>query len=389
MRVALISRGIFPLHGYGGLERHVAGLFKYLRRAGCDVSLYTTPPKDSHETPDGIRYVTYRLVPWPRRKGFVLLDRETNYLAWSLRAAKRVLADPRPDVVQADGAAAFGYAFTRDENAPPLVLHPHGMEEFKAPPLKRTAYLPLRSATRLAARRAERVLAPDVSMRTEVMRLLGIGPDRVAVLPNAIDLEEVARWRGGFRDLSRFGIAPDDRVLLSVGRLELNKGFAVLARALAELPREWKWVLVGEGPERDKLERTIAELGLRQHVTLTGSIPDEDLSALYDRATLFVHPTLYEGSSMVTLEAMAHGKPVIASRVGGIPDKVLDGRSGLLVPPGDASALASAIREAARSSTNLAAWGAEAERLAREKFDWATRVKDVLALYDEIGKSAR
>ena len=87
---------------------------------------------------------------------------------------------------------------------------------------------------------------------------------------------------------------------------------------------------------------------------------------------------------MVTLEAMAHRKPVVATRVGGIPDKVVDGATGILVPPADVEALASAIEVAMTMPVELANWGREGRRLAEKLFSWKTRIDDLVALYEEI-----
>ena len=380
MRVALLSRAVFPLHGYGGLERHVAALEKYLRREGCDVSLYTTPLADGTEERAGTTFVPYRVLPWPNGSGFVVLDRDTNYLAWSWRAARRLLTSERPDVVQADGGAGFGYAALAPKGAAPLILHPHGMEEFKAPPLKRAAYLPLRSAVRFAAKRAARVLAPDAAMKEDVERYLGVESERLEVLPNALDLEEIDR------KVAPIDVDAKGPVLLSVGRLEANKGFVTLVRALGKVPDDFLWILAGEGPERAKIEGEIARAGLGAKARLLGRVSDDALHALYERAELFVHPTLYEGSSMVTLEAMAHRKPVVATRTGGIPDKVVSGESGLLVPPGDADALASAVREALSSKERLVRWGAKGRAIVEERFSWSRRVKDLVRLYESLKK---
>lgn len=383
MRVALISRAVLPFHGYGGLERHVAALFKYLERAGCDVSLFTSPPAESIEVPDGVRIVPYRGVPWPRKRGFVILDRDTNYLAWSLRAGK-VVRGGSYDVVQADGGAGFGYAFAADETSAPLVLHPHGMEEFKAPSLKRTAYLPLRSATRFAARRAAAVLAPDASMKNEVIRYLRVDGAKVVVQPNAVDLEALdATPKAG---MDRFGLAGKAPILLTVGRLEANKGFDVMARALSELhDLPYLWVIVGSGPKRAAIEREVEQAGLRARTVFAGAVAEEELAALFDRATVFVHPTLYEGSSMVTLEAMAHRKPVVASSVGGIPDKVVDRESGRLVPPGNVEALTGALRETLKSDgAKLDAWGARGRAIVEARFDWRKRAGELVAFYETL-----
>jgi glycosyltransferase involved in cell wall biosynthesis len=386
MRVALLSRAVFPLHGYGGLERHVAALEKYLRLEGVDVTLYTVPPPSGSNDREGTVFVPYRVVPWPAAKGFVVLDRDTNYLAWSVRAGRRAL-EARHDVVQADAGAGFGYALFASEQAPPLVLHPHGMEEFKAPGLKRALYLPLRSAIRYAAKGAARVIAPDDSMRDEVRRHLSVDDDRIALVPNAIDLTELDRGFGE-ADLERLGVAPSQRVLLSVGRLEASKGFTYLVRALsildARLPKDMVCVLVGRGPEGDALEKEIESRGLWSRVRFAGAVSDAELSALYERCEVVVHPTLYEGSSMVTLEAMAHRKPVVATSVGGIPDKVFHRENGLLVPPGDTDALATAVLEAIESPHRLRDWGLRGREIVESRFTWAARVKELVTLYETI-----
>jgi glycosyltransferase involved in cell wall biosynthesis len=320
------------------------------------------------------------MIPWPRRRGFAILDRDTNYLAWSLRAARRLLSHHRPDIVQADGGAGFGYSLLAGAKSPPLILHPHGMEEFHAPPAKRTLYFPLRSATRFAARRAARVLAPDSSMKNDVLSNLGVDESKVALVPNAIDLSEVDRAVPP-ADLR---IPGEKSVLLSVGRLESNKGFSVLVRALSRVPKDFLWVLVGEGPERGRLEAEIEREGLRPHARLLGRVTDDELHALYERCDLFIHPTLYEGSSMVTLEAMAHRKAVVATRVGGIPDKIVDGENGLLVPPGEADALARAVVEALSRGDRLSSWGARSRALVETRFSWSLRVRELMGLYEEV-----
>ena len=389
MKVALLSRAVFPLHGYGGLERHVGSLKRHLERAGCELRVFTSPPRHALSEPRDETYVfvPYRTLPWPRRQGFVVADRNTNYLIWSLRAARELLSTFEPDIVQADAGAGFGYAWLSKEDSPPLVLHPHGMEEFKTTPLKRAAYLPLRSATRYAARRAVRVIAPDSSMVDDVEEHLGDISEKVIVVPNAIDIEEIDRQPESV-NLGELGIEDAHTLLLSVGRLEDNKGFVDLVNALAdvvdEMPTKWRWVLIGDGPARSKIDNAVRARGIGNHTLLTGATSEAVLHALYERADLFVHPTLYEGSSMVTLEAMAHRTPVIATRVGGIPDKVVDGISGLLVTPGDVEALGRSIAAAVSDRDMLNEWGVEGRRIAEEAFSWTQRTAEILALYESV-----
>lgn len=392
MKIAVLSRVAHPLHGFGGLERHAGSLVRYLAKEGAEVTLYTSPPERDGEKLDRIHVepVSYRVFPWPRRAGFVVADRNTNYLVWNIRAAKR-LGGKRVDIVHAEAGAGFGYALQRSSQQAPLVLQAQGMEEFKAHWIKRNAYLPLRVATRFAARRAAKVIVPDRVMEEEVRHFLSVPPQRIAILPLAIDLDWIDApvsdsTRNGI--LERLKVSPRQTVILSVGRLESNKGFSVLAKALArvrdELPQPWLWVLVGKGPLELHLRKVVRGVSLSERACFAGWVTDPELAVLYRRANVFAHPTLYEGSSLVTLEAMAHRKAVVATRVGGIPDKVEQGKSGFLVPPNDEEALAQALNHALSLGSGLERLGAEGRRRVEIEFNWARRARGLLDLYREI-----
>jgi glycosyltransferase involved in cell wall biosynthesis len=117
---------------------------------------------------------------------------------------------------------------------------------------------------------------------------------------------------------------------------------------------------------------------------LTGRLPDRDLHAWYEAADLFVHPTLYEGSSLVTLEAMAHRRAVVASAAGGLPDKVTPGLTGWLVPPGNPSALAAAISGALGDDARLREMGLEGRTIVERGFSWDAAGAATLRLYDDL-----
>jgi len=393
VKVTVLSRVAHPLHGYGGLERHVGALVRYLGRES-EVTLVTTPPQREAKELDAVHIesVPYRHIPWPKRPGFVVADRNSNYLIWNLRAGRKVLEQPA-DIVHVEAGAGFGYAWLRSSRDAPFILQAQGLEEFKAHPLKRAAYLPLRMATRYASRRAARIIVPDHAMEEEVREILSVAPERCVVVPLAIDLERVERSVPDEtrRKLDeRFGLE-NELTILSVGRLEPYKGFSYLTEALAraknEMPKSWRWILVGSGPQEADLRRKARELGLTDQTFFAGQVSDIELAALYERADLFVHPTLFEGSSLVTLEAMAHAKPVVATAVGGIPDKVVEGKSGFLVPPGDADGLARAIIRALSLGSNLPRLGVEGRKIVETKFNWSQRAGRLLELYREVASS--
>jgi glycosyltransferase involved in cell wall biosynthesis len=214
-------------------------------------------------------------------------------------------------------------------------------------------------------------------------------------IPNGIDLSVIDRAAGpaeGRLMRERHGIGPGETVLLSVGRIEHNKGFDLLARALGRIAdaagplarHGWHWIVAGAGPYRRDLERAIDDAGIGSHTKLVGRVTDDDLHAWYEASTIFVHPTRYEGSSLVTLEAMAHRKPIVATRAGGLPDKVRPSVNGWLVEPDDPAALADAIAEAAGDPIRLAAMGQESRRIVDTTFAWKILIVQYLELYDEI-----
>jgi glycogen synthase len=350
-----------------------------------------------------IRFVPYRTFPFAGRRGTTILDRSTAYPLFGERAGRAAWEMARRgavDLVHGFGASVLGFARRRPQGTVPLVLNPQGLEEFGASDpsrarIKRAAYLPLRWAVLACARNADAVIATDRSLTPVVRTHLNVPADRVCVIPNALDLRTIdglATRADGASMRLRCGIAEGDAVLLSVGRLEENKGFHDLVAALAVLRDRggrvaggrWRWVLVGDGPFRGRLESAISGPGLRDRVILTGRLPDADLHAWYEAADLFVHPTRYEGSSLVTLEAMAHRRAVVATTAGGLPDKVRQGVNGWLVSPGDPSALSAALSGALGRLDLLPAMGLAGRAIVEREFSWESAARQTIALYERL-----
>ena len=258
-------------------------------------------------------------------------------------------------------------------------------------------YRPLQAAVRACARAADRIIATDHVLVPSVLRHLRVADDRVRVVPNAIDLEVC----DGRVDVSanqacrqRLGLSANDVVLLSVGRIEANKGFGTLVEALSHLAADagtasllgerWRWVLIGEGPHRADVERALEARGLRRHTWLPGHLDEAEVHAWYETATLFVHPTLYEGSSIVTLEAMAHRRAVVATTAGGLSDKVHPGVNGWLVAPGDVQALADAVAQALALRDQLPAFGDAGRAIVEREFAWPAVAARLHEVYEEV-----
>jgi glycosyltransferase involved in cell wall biosynthesis len=422
IRVAMLARVVFPLHGFGGIERHVFHLVTHLARLGVDVTLYVQPPTDKEIRRQGDKEIQYNqassspLLPVslshlssivythydytsPYLRPNSIPGRQINYpwYSWQLgitaaRAARRGMYD----VVHSQGLCALGYGWIRQRDPllrrVPFIANPHGLEEYRTQDWRKwLAYAPFRAMYSYAHRCADRVIATDACTQDDLPRYLHIDPRRMVVIPSAIDVEECLSYLDdGLRHelRARLRLGECDCTLLSVGRLERNKGFHVMLEALGtlreRLPARWRWLLVGQGTERERLEAQARELGLLDHVMFVGRLDDAELHNLYEEVDLVVHPTLYEGSSLVTLEGMIHRKPVVASAAGGIPDKVFDGRNGYLVQPDDADDLAAKIALALDQRARWPEWGEESVRIVRSTFDWPVVARKTKETYQEM-----
>ena len=179
-----------------------------------------------------------------------------------------------------------------------------------------------------------------------------------------------------------------ERTSIIVGaacRLVDLKGLSDLIRAIGLLCPEFPNVqleIAGEGPEREKLEREARQLGLTEQIKFLGW--QRAMGSIFSRWDIFAMPSLTEGFPMAALEAMAHGLPVVATQVGGLPELVEDGRTGCLVPPSKPQALAGALRTLILDAKRRQEMGAAGRRRAREEFSVDRMVAQTAAMYESL-----
>ena len=247
---------------------------------------------------------------------------------------------------------------------------------------------------RVAVESADAVVAVSDGMRADVLAAYpAVPPERIRVIRNGIDTAEYVP-DPGTGVLQRFGLDPGRPYVIFVGRITRQKGVPVLLRAAASLDPEAQLVLCAGQPDTPELAAEVTGLVTGLQASRTGVIwiPEmlakPDVIQLLSHAVAFACPSLYEPLGIVNLEAMACGTAVVASAVGGIPEVVADGETGLLVRPDDPAALAAALNALLRDPARAAAMGLAGRKRAMSEFGWDTIAAQTAALYAELAGRA-
>ena len=248
-------------------------------------------------------------------------------------------------------------------------------------------------AERTALASAAAVIAVSAGMRTDVLSAYPeISPERVRVIRNGIDTAEYAP-DPGTDVLLRHGVDLLRPYVIFVGRITRQKGVPVLLRAAAALDPAAQLVLCAGAADTPELEAEVSELVAGLQATRSGVIwipemlPKTDVIQLLSHALAFVCPSVYEPLGIVNLEAMGCATAVVASRVGGIPEVVEEGVTGLLVPPDDPAALADALNLLLRDPGRAAALGLAGRGRAAAEFSWDAVAAQTAGLYAELTAS--
>ena len=393
---ALFLTKEYPPNVYGGAGFHVAELTRALRR---EIEIEVRSFGDQ-----AVNEAGWQVRGYPPRPGPPAGD-ERLRPAWD--AMERSLA------MAADGTDAdlvhchtwythLGGSLIREACGIPLVITLHSLEPLR--PWKREqlggGYDLSSWVERNALEAADRVIAVSGETRRDVLRLYEVDPARVEVIHNGIDTDFFAP-DPAVDQLIANGIDPASPYILFVGRITRQKGIGHLLDAIPQLAPDITVVLAAGQADTPELAAQVEEgvAGLRRDGRSVVWIPDmlsrEAVRQLYSHATLFVCPSVYEPFGLINLEAMACGRPVVASAVGGIPEVVVHGETGLLVPlelspaepmtPTDparfAADLAGAINALMADPARREAMGAAGRSRAVEQFSWESVAAQTLDVY--------
>jgi phosphatidylinositol alpha-1,6-mannosyltransferase len=375
MRVLVITNDFPPR--LGGIQYYVERLVAGLHAAGDDVLVYTSSYKGAAE--------------WDAERPYrVVRARTTTLLPTPLVVgrAMRLVREHRPDVVIFGAAlplALMGPAI-RLQSGVPYVAFTHGLEvsSVRAP----GGSAPLR----VIGARAGAITFVSHWCRDLLEPAFGNGP-RFEMLPPGVNPEEFHAGVDGSTVRRRYGLAGVP-VVTCVSRVVERKGqdqlIAALDAVVAAVP-EVQLLMVGDGPHRAELEQQARRLGHADRVVFTGAVADSELAAHYAAGDVFAMPCRerkggleVEAFGIVFIQAQAVGRPVIAGNIGGVPDALLDGTTGLLVDGTDTAALSDALVKLLSDPVAAAAMGAEGARWVAEGFSWSARTEQLRRLLERV-----
>lgn len=361
MKVLLVVVGL----DIGGTEAHVLELASGMDRKRFDVVVCTLKPLGrlgSELQDQGVRVVS--------------LGGRGKFDVRVLKRLWRLIEVEKPDVVQAFLFWANVSARLVSWLVPRILVISSYHDEV----------VPERWLTRMIDRATMKwssyIVCCSEAVRSSVERRIGGSKEQFVVIPFGVDTK---RFRRVSLDAS-IVLQPELPVVGTVCRLvEPKKGLRYLLEAVAELEQAagkpvCQVLCVGDGPAEEDLRAISVRLGIASRVIFTGM--RRDIPQLLSQMDVFVLPSLYEGFGIAILEAMAAGKPVVATAVGGIPEFVQQGQTGLLVPPGDAQALALAMKQLLEEPEKARSMGCQGRELVKRHYSIESVVRQHEHLYE-------
>lgn len=304
------------------------------------------------------------------------------------RQCRALIREVQPDVVHTHSSKAgiIGRAAAWAERVPAVVhtihglaYHPYGSK------LNNAIYV---QAERWAAKRCHAIVGVADAMTRQALDA-GVGkPEQYSTVYSGMEIEpflDSASHRAAVR--AEFGIADDDLVIGTVARLAELKGHDDLLDATVQMLREHpkiRLLWVGDGYWRERLEQRIAELRLQRSVVCTGLVAPQRVPEVIGAMDILAHPSYREGLARAIPQGLLSGVPVVSYDCDGAGEVCIDGQTGRLVPTGEVDALGEALRWMVDHPTERTEMAQRGREICRQRFDWRTMVRELLALYEQL-----
>ncbi|MDX9722432.1 MAG: glycogen synthase [Myxococcota bacterium] len=379
MKVTIVTKE-YPPYVYGGAGVHVKFLARELAKL-MDVEVRAFGDQDVDD--GSLKVRGYK--GWPRMKegGDPRHTGALDTFATDL-AVIRDIMDSNIVHTHTWYASLAGYMAKLLYNVP-LVATVHSLEPlrpWKEEQLGRAYHLST-WAEKLALENADRVVAVSKHTRADILKHFDVKPENVPIIHNGIDLD-LYRAVESRATLEEHGI--EGPYILFVGRTSRQKGMEYLIEAMNYVDPGVTCVCCTSAPDTKELEEEIAaKVAAQPRVKwINRLLKEENYVELYTHANLFACPSVYEPFGIINLESMSCATPVVASAVGGILETIVDGETGILVPPADAKALANGINTLLRNPEMAKQYGANGRKRVEQHFSWTSIAKTTADMYAEL-----
>ena len=372
-----------------GIEVHIVGNEVGSTSIFNGIHFYELPTRIDltvlTQLPQLAKYPLPSLIRGP--SGLLALYVELRYA----NQIRKVLQTTKPDILHAHFAYSEGWAAylakTSSSHKPPLVVTLHGYDINTEPTCNYgiRLYRQYDALVKKVLNNADAIIAPSTAIYREAQKIVK-NPDRVHLIHNGVDITRFHPSLDGRKIRDQYDLH-GKFIIFTARHHRCVYGLEYLIRSapiVLKKRNDIVYIIGGDGPLRPHLINLARTLGVEKHIIFTGYIPRDQIPHYYAASDVVVVPSLQEGWGLAVTEAMATGKPVIGTKVGGISDQIIDGYNGSLVPPRDPEAIAQKILELAENPEKTKEMGKKARQLAEEKFNIEIRTKMIITLYKEL-----
>lgn len=367
MRILHLTEDFLPING--GLSRFCFDLLSEQIRSGDHVQVVTNAHTESIPPMESLHGITVRRVPCR----FAIANNNPVLLKQATQEIASIKQNFRPDIIHIHCSGWFPWLHVLSLNAAPNVKT---VVTLHTPPDGLTLPAPV---TRRLLESADRVVAVSAATMESWNSRYDEPAEKSGAILNGIPILDHS---------TPPPIPLDPATLLCLGRLHDTKGFDVALKAFASLAHRWptaRLVIAGDGPARTELEELTAQLDLNARVIFSGWIGADQIATTIGAATLVLMPSRWaEPFGLVAIETALMGRPLIASQVGGLPEIVIEGETGRLVPPNNPQALASAIESLLVAPARIQQMGIAARKRAHQYFSMERCAADYAQLYNNL-----
>ena len=393
MNVCFVTPEYFPISG--GTGAYVYYLSHSLQKLGHNVHVVARHTEDAEDTFHGIK------VHYINGTGNAL----TRYWSFARSAANKIKELNKQiglDIIHANLPLVPSFAIP-DNSAKALVCAVHSTWKGEAIVTKQSNPKELNPNEKMMLRfnrvlrryetqlmkRSDALIAVSKYTVNELTDLYGIEEEKIHVIYNGVDIDKFKPRSNRTELRQEFGLEEDEKVVLFVGRLYHRKGLEILLRSIPPVLQKYKdvkFAISGTGfKQKEESLRSLAkELGIQEHLTFLGYVPDEKLPGLYSASDIFVLPAIYENFPFAILEAQATALPVISTKVGGIPEFLVNNENGFLIDPGDSKQLTQKVLTLLQDPKHANEMGKRGRERIEEKLSWRIITAQVIDLYHKL-----